>query len=1028
MYHAGGAFTFETFPDTGSAATLIAADVAQKHRMNPTLKSTIKYVSVNGDPVPTIGATQITLATKQGKKTTTKAVITTSLKNEIIVGRDDLMALGVIPKQFPEPVFRVDKSKFQDIHDSLINGHPDVITDELPQGSMKTGCVPMKIHLTPGEKTPFRIYTARAIPLHWQEPAEQIVRKLIKEGVITRQTEPTEWCAPGFFVAKKNGGVRLVIDYTKLNKYVKRPVHTFPSTQEILAGIDPKSKVFAKLDATQGYHQVPLDKESSKLTTFLLPAGRFRFLRAPMGLSASSDEFCRRSDKVVDGLPGVRKLVDDILIQAPDLQTLHERIQALLERCKANNFTLSRKKLEIGETVEFAGQIVSPLGVQPNPDYLQGIGDFPQPTTAQELRSFLGMVNQLAAYHPGIARHTGVLTTLLKKGVAYLWMEEHQAAFDTLKAELLDKLALNHFDQTWGTRLITDASRVNGLGFVLTQWKHNQVKVIQCGSRSLSSTERNYSTLELELTAIVWAIQKCNFFLKGINNFEVITDHKPLLGIFAKNISQIENPRVARLREKVMSSPFSIKWQGGKENIIADALSRAPAPSCQGATALPVNACILAPNATLKRLRETTDQPDYAQIVEAFKQQKPLANLPEDHPARRLKSVWDHLSISEEGIIIVDGSKLYIPPHARQDILRQLHEGHCGYAKTLQTARSLYYWPSLKHDIRAQVDKCEACQQMRPSKPLEPPMKTVARFPMEQISIDLFHAKGKNYMVTADRYSGYIWVDLLRALDTKTITSNLDRITRVFGIPLTCRTDGGPQFRSPFQEYCKTKGIIHETSSPYNPRSNGHAEAAVKAAKYLVLKTTNVDFPAAIAAWRNTAREGKPCPNEMMFYRRIRDEKPILDSLLQSNKNIISDASHDSSSEIQGENLTPSCNDQLLPEKHNSEIPTQDETSTSKVKMGKSRSSETPVETPAQTGPKLRDGREAEKLQTQQEKPEVFQQGDRVRVQDPVSKRLSLKAIVTGFSPTGRTLELFTERGTFTTRNRRFVSGKCALQ
>ena len=128
-------------------------------------------------------------------------------------------------------------------------------------------------------------------------------------------------------------------------------MHTFGSAQEILSGINLYSTVFAKLDATQGYHQVPLDEESSKLTTFLLPSGRFRFLQAPMGLSCSSDEFCRRSDKIIEGLPGVRKLVDDILVQAPDPKILNDHIDILLERCKSINFTLSRKKLEIGESV-----------------------------------------------------------------------------------------------------------------------------------------------------------------------------------------------------------------------------------------------------------------------------------------------------------------------------------------------------------------------------------------------------------------------------------------------------------------------------------------------------------------------------------------------------------------------------------------------------------------------------------------------------------------------------------------------------
>ena len=134
-----------------------------------------------------------------------------------------------------------------------------------------------------------------------------------------------------------------------------------------------------------------------------------------------------------------------------------------------------------------------------------------------------------------------------------------------------------------------------------------------------------------------------------------------------------------------------------------------------------------------------------------------------------------------------------MPPGApRKDVLCQLHEGHCGYGKTLQTARSLYYWPSMKYDIEAMIDRCEACQQLRPSKPVEPFIATSANFPMEQISVNLFHVRVKTYMVTADRYSGYIWVKTLRSLNTKAVTDVLDKIRRIFGIPIDCRTDGRP--------------------------------------------------------------------------------------------------------------------------------------------------------------------------------------------------------------------------------------------
>ena len=111
--------------------------------------------------------------------------------------------------------------------------------------------------------------------------------------------------------------VRLVTDYTRLNKFVVRPVHPFPSVSDIVQSIPASSTCFAKLDATYGYFQMPLSDEASRLTTFLLPSGRYRYLRAPMGLSSSSDEWCRHSDRVVEGFSWCKKIVDDILIWAP---------------------------------------------------------------------------------------------------------------------------------------------------------------------------------------------------------------------------------------------------------------------------------------------------------------------------------------------------------------------------------------------------------------------------------------------------------------------------------------------------------------------------------------------------------------------------------------------------------------------------------------------------------------------------------------------------------------------------------------
>ena len=128
--------------------------------------------------------------------------------------------------------------------------------------------------------------------------------------------------------------------------------------------------------------------------------------------------------------------------------------------------------------------------------------------------------------------------------------------------------------------------------------------------------------------------------------------------------------------------------------------------------------------------------------------------------------MWGDISLTNDDIIMV-GNKIYMPMGARKHTLHQLHKGHCGFGKTLGTARELYYWPTMKYDIKDMIDRCEACQKMMPSKPIESFIHTEATFPMEMLSVDLFQARGQHYLVTADRFNGYIWVDRLRDLSTR---------------------------------------------------------------------------------------------------------------------------------------------------------------------------------------------------------------------------------------------------------------------
>ena len=368
------------------------------------------------------------------------------------------------------------------------------------------------------------------------------------------------------------------------------------------------------------------------------------------------------------------------LFKPPCLEALKNRISALLQRCRTHHFNLSQKKFEIGRTVNYAGFVVSRDGVFPNPDKLQGIHDFPAPSDVSSFRSFLDMINQLNNFYPYLASLRSPLLALLRKDVSFIWLPEHQAAFERIKSKLTEDLALHHFDPPLPTTLLTDASRLHGVGFILVQTpKIGAKRVIQCGSRSLTPAETNYATIELETLAISWAILKCNFFLKGMQHFEVCTDHRPLLCTFSKPWSRIDNQRIVRLREKVLDYDFSITWVAGKDNIIADALSR----SVSKPQSVPHRLFTISPAATTTVSMATIIEhanscPTYFKIKNALSNDKHPASLPPDHLARCVKDVWHELSVSDEGLLILNGMRVFIPIPLRSGIIKLLHKGHTG--------------------------------------------------------------------------------------------------------------------------------------------------------------------------------------------------------------------------------------------------------------------------------------------------------------------------------------------------------------
>ena len=189
----------------------------------------------------------------------------------------------------------------------------------------------------------------------------------------------------------------------------------------------------------------------------------------------------------------------------------------------------------------------------------------------------MGLVNQLAAFSTDTAHAAGPLRDLLRPQNHWCWTSVHQNAFEAMKATLVSPPVLAFFQPGLPTALHTDATRLHGLSYALLQLQDGNWRLIQCGSRFVTDTESRYAVIELEMTAICWAVRKNHLYLAGLKDFDIITDHRPLIPILnQKSLVQIDNPRLLRLREKFTPYHFIAVWKPGKTHCIADALSRAP--------------------------------------------------------------------------------------------------------------------------------------------------------------------------------------------------------------------------------------------------------------------------------------------------------------------------------------------------------------------------------------------------------------------------------------------------------------------
>ena len=765
---------------------------------------------------------------------------------------------------------------------------------------------PMRIELS-ADARPRAVTAARAIPYSWRDEIKAQLDDLLSQDIIAPVNYPTAWCHPIVPIAKKPSGVRLCVDLVQLNKYVLRPTYPVRAPHDAIASIGTGACWLTTCDAKMGYFQVEIAEECQDLTCFITPWGRFKFKRAVMGLVSSGDEYNRRGDQALGDIPQTVKIVDDILIYDRSYREHLERVIAVIKRCDSWGITLNPKKFRFARArVEYCGYVISSSGYTSDDQKIRAIASFPRPQNITDLRSFMGLTNQLGVFSSDLAHAAQPLRDLLKPKNVWRWTEQHEAAFEEVKAALVTPPILAFFDPALPTKLQTDASRTKGMGFALLQRHGDDWRLVQCGSRFLTDAETRYAVCELEMGACVWACQKCRTYLTGLPQFDMVVDHRPLVPILnSKGLSQIENPRLQRMREKLLGYSFQASWQKGASHQIPDALSRAPvdqptpddevvddspdplhAAVVIGLSSLTEGGVRLAPlqDETLEKIRAASVRdPEYGALVDVIK-----SGFPDHRQELRpdLRAYWSVRSMLaiDDGFIVY-GARLLIPQGLRRETLLRLHDGHQGVEKTKRRARQTVYWPGIDNDVENVVSSCPRCRQLLPSHPSEPLWQNDAppSLVFESVSADYFHVAGRTYLVYVDRLSGWPYVSSCPrgAASAEHLTKALRSVFADTGVPKLLRTDGGPQFTSStVRRFLARWGVRHELSSPYHPRSNGHAEAAVKAVKRLILTATtggqldDDEFARALLELRNTPRADGRSPAQMLFGRPLRSSVP----------------------------------------------------------------------------------------------------------------------------------------------------------
>lgn len=732
----------------------------------------------------------------------------------------------------------------------LVAEYRDVFPDDLPPGLPPAREVDHKIELIPGSSPPSRpTYRMSATEL---EELKKQLEELTKSGFIQPSKSP--FGAPVLFVKKKDGTMRMCVDYRALNNITIKNKYSLPHVDELFDRLHD-AECFSKIDLRSGYHQIRIDPSDVSKTAFRTRYGHYEFLVLPFGLTNAPATFMHLMHQTFrDYLDEfVIAFLDDILIYSKTPEEHEKHVRKVLQILRDNKLYAKESKCELfKDEVEFLGHLVGRNGIRMMESKVKGVQEWPTPTKATHVRSFLGTAGYYRRFIKDFSSIAAPLTDLTKDSIKFVWGHEQEKAFRQLKSSISEGPVLILPNPNLPYVIHTDASGF-AVGAVLQQDQGKGLQPVAFMSKKMLDAETRYPVHEQELLAIIHSLSTWRHYLHGAK-FKIIvkTDHRSLQ--YLKTQPSLSG-RQARWLDTMANYDFDIEYIDGKTNVIADGLSRRHDHQVSHDELVPVSLNALHDGScspkTVHRISAATSL--LADIFEASKRDRDYMNMMKKKVSELKKH---HLSI-RGGLMYYKSNRIYLPNDSslRTRILHECHDvptsGHLGKDKTIDQVKRRFYWPKMDQEIHEYVIGCDSCQRNKPSNQqkigLLQPLPIPDR-PWQQVSMDLITQLPKS---RTGKDAIVVFVDKLTKMvhyvaTTTTVTAPelsqlfMREVVRLHGVPESILSDRDPRFTAHFwRAFWDQLGTKLTMSTAFHPQTDGQTERSNRTLEEMIRAYVN---------------------------------------------------------------------------------------------------------------------------------------------------------------------------------------------